>query len=236
MFPNELLLAGSVILIYGAVLVAYRLFGRTGLYAMTAISTILANIEVLMIVDGFSMEQTLGNVMFASTYLITDILGENEGKEYATKAVWLGVFSSVAMLLFSQYWLLYTPAATDWATPHIHAIFATTPRLLFASFTGYVISQRFDVWLYHRIWKATTDKTGNHTAYLWLRNNGATLVAQVINTVLFTTIAFAGWYNTKTLLSIMLSSYVIYIFTSLLDTPAVYFARKMKQKGWVGKP
>ena len=227
---NELLLGGSVILIYGMVLAAYRIFGKTGLYAMTVLATILANIEVLMIVDGFGMEQTLGNVMFASTYLITDILSENEGKEYASRAVWLGVFASVVMFLFTQYWLFYTPAKSDWASEHIRAIFSTTPRMLLASFIGYVVSQRFDVWLYHRIWGFTTEKSGDKTRFLWLRNNAATLISQIINTVIFTLLAFAGWYDNKTLISIMVSSYVIYIFTSLLDTPAVYISRVMKRK------
>ena len=41
---NELLLLGSVIIIYGAVLVAYKLFDKIGMYVMTVIATILANI------------------------------------------------------------------------------------------------------------------------------------------------------------------------------------------------
>ena len=151
---NELLLIGSVIVIYGTVLLAYRLFGKNGMFAMTVLSTVLANIEVLLMIDAFGMEQTLGNVMFASTYLITDILSENEGEKQASRSVWLGVFASVVMLVFTQYWLLYTPAASDWAGEPIRAIFSTTPRLLLASFLGYVISQRFDVWLYHRFWKS----------------------------------------------------------------------------------
>ncbi len=227
---NELLLIGSVVLIFGSVLVSYRLFGKLGLYAMTVIATVFANIEVLILVDGFGLEQTLGNVMFASTYLITDILSENEGKKSASRAVWLGVFTSVIMLVFTQYWMLYEPAQSDWASPHISAVFSTTPRMLAASFLGYVISQRFDVWLYHMLWDLTTMKCGDKTRYLWFRNNVATLISQVINTVIFTTIAFAGWYDTKTLISIMLSSYVVYIFTSLLDTPALYLARRMKAK------
>ena len=227
---NELLLIGSIILTYGVVLAAYRLFGKSGLYAMTAISTILANIEVLMVIDGFGMEQTLGNVMFASTYLITDILSENEGKKEASRAVWTGVFTSAIMFLFTQYWLLYTPSESDWASPHIEAIFSTTPRLLLASFLGYAVSQRFDVWLYHRIWKFTSDKCGSTTRFLWLRNNAATLISQIINTVIFTLIAFAGWYDNKTLISIMISSYVVYIFTSLADTPAVYLSRTIKNR------
>lgn len=227
---NELLLIGSVILTYGAVLAAYRLFGKTGMYAMTAIATILANIEVTMLVDGFGMEQTLGNVMFASTYLITDILSENESKECANRSVALGIMTSALMFIFTQYWLLYTPAENDWATPHIEAIFSTTPRLLLGSFLGYAVSQRFDVWLYHRIWKSTTEKTGDSKRFLWLRNNAATLISQIINTVMFTLIAFAGVYDNGTLISIMISSYVVYIFTSLMDTPAVYLARTMKNK------
>lgn len=230
---NEFLLIGSILLIYGMVLLAYKLFGKNGLFSMSVLATVFANIEVLILIDGFGMEQTLGNVMFASTYLITDILSENEGREYATKAVWLGVFASVVMLLFSQYFLLYTPATADWAIPHLRAIFSTTPRMLLASFLGYVISQRFDVWLYHRFWEYTTRKTGDKKRLLWLRNNGATLIAQVLNTALFTMIAFAGWYDGKTLLSVMLSSYVIYIFTSLLDTPVLYFARFMKFRGMI---
>lgn len=230
---NELLLAGSVLLIYGIVLLAYRFFGKTGLYAMTALATVFANIEVLIVIDAFGVQQTLGNVMFASTYLITDILSENEGKKCASKAVWLGVFASAVMFLFTQYWLLYTPAESDWASVHINAIFSTTPRLLLASFIGYVVSQRFDVWLYHRIWDFTTEKSGDKTRFLWLRNNAATLISQIVNTVIFTLIAFAGWYDNKTLISIMISSYAVYIFTSLLDTPAVYLSRVMKRKNTI---
>lgn len=227
---NELLLIGSVVLIYGAVLAAYRLFGKTGLFAMTALVTVFANIEVLMLVDGFGMKQTLGNVMFASSYLITDILSENEGKKAASKAVWIGVFTSVAMVLFTQYWLLYTPSSEDWAAEHIKAIFSTTPRLLLASFLGYVVSQRFDVWLYHRWWALTTEKTGDSTKLLWLRNNASTLISQVINTVIFTLMAFWGIYDKNTLFAVMLSSYVIYVFTSLLDTPAIYLSRRIKKR------
>ncbi|MBQ2699374.1 MAG: queuosine precursor transporter [Firmicutes bacterium] len=230
---NEILLICSVPLCYSAVLLAYRLFGRSGLYMMTAAATILANIEVLILIEAFGLEQTLGNVMFAATYLITDILSENEGKASAAKAVWLGVFTSALMLLFSQYWLLYTPAADDWAAPHIAALFAITPRLLLGSFLGYAISQRIDVWLYHRWWDLTTARSGSRQSYLWLRNNGSTLISQIVNTVIFTSIAFGGIYDRPTLLAVMGSSYLIYIFTSLLDTPVVYIARWLKQKGHI---
>ena len=52
---------------------------------------------------------------------------------------------------------------------------------------------------------------------------------QLLNSLLFTLFAFYGTYDAETLLSIFASSYVIYIFTSLLDTPALYLARRIKE-------
>ncbi len=228
---NELLLILSLVVIFSGVLFFYRFFGRTGLFAFTVIATILANIEVLILVNAFGMEQTLGNVLFASTYLITDILSENEGKKYANRAVNIGILTAVTMVIITQSWFLFNPSPNDWASAPLSAIFSTTPRLLFASLIGYAVSQRLDVFLYHKWWEFTEKKWGDKWRFLWLRNNGSTLVSQIVNTVLFNTIAFFGMYDTKTFISIILSSYVIYVFTSLLDTPVVYFARKMKRKG-----
>ena len=226
---NEIILIFSVIVIYGSVLLAYWLFGKQGLFAFTVIATVLANIEVLVLVDAFGMEQTLGNVMFASTYLVTDVLSENESKEDAKRAVHIGVFTSVMILAFTGMWLLYTPSASDVAMPAIRQIFSKTPRLMLASTLGYAVSQRFDVWLYHAWWEITS-RNNDKKRFLWLRNNGSTMISQIINTVLFTSIAFLGMYDTGTFIAIMISSYVIYLFTSLLDTPVVYIARKMKEK------
>ena len=102
--------------------------------------------------------------------------------------------------------------------------------MIFASLIVYAISQLFDVWLYHKWWKFTEKKFGNKRRFLWLRNNGSTLISQILNTALFTAFAFWGTYDFGTLVSIFLSSYVIYIFTSLLDTPAVYLARLIHDK------
>lgn len=224
---NELLLSGSVVFIFSMTLIAYRVFGKTGLYCLSALATVLANIEVLILINAFGMEQTLGNVLFAATFLITDILSECEGKKAANKAVWIGMFTSLFFLLLSQSWMLYIPSENDWAMGSIRDVFSNTPRMLCASFIVYAVSQMFDVWLYHKWWALTEKKYGDKRRFLWLRNNGSTLLSQILNTLLFTLFAFWGTYDAKTLLSIFLSSYVIYIFTSLLDTPVLYMARKL---------
>ncbi len=279
---NELLLIGSVIFIFGSVLVAYRAFGRSGLYCLSGVIMVLANVEALLLINAFGMEQTLGNVLFAASFLITDILSECEGKRAANKAVTIGMFISAFFLLLSQSWLLYTPSSNDWVAPAMAEVFSNTPRMMIASFSVYAISQFFDVWLYHKWWALTekpndwvapamaevfsntprmmiasfsvyaisqffdvwlyhkwwalTEKlTGNRQSFLWLRNTGSTLISQIINTALFTLFAFWGTYDVPTLLSIFASSYVIYIVTSILDTPAVYLARiidrRRKAKG-----
>ena len=228
---NELLLIGSVVFIFGAALLAYRLFGKSGLYVFSAVAMILANIEALMMVSAFGMEQTLGNVLFAVTFLITDILSECEGRRAANKAVWLGFFTTAFFLLLSQSWMLYTPAASDWARPAIQEVFSNTPRLMIASLAVYIASQLLDVWLYHAWWRLTERLTGSRGRFLWLRNNGSTLLSQVVNTALFTELAFWGTYDVPTLVSIFVSSYVIYVFTSLLDTPVLYLARRMHARG-----
>ncbi len=226
---NELLLIISVPIIFGGVLLSYKLFGKSGLYCFTVIATLLANIEVLILVRAFGVIQTLGNVLFAATLLITDILSENEGKETAKKAVYLGIFANICMIALSSLWLLYTPENSDTFSA-VKEIFSRTPRLLLASLTAFAVSQWLDVFLYHRIWRATEAKSGSKARFLWVRNNSAALISQIFNTVIFNFIAFYGVYSTSYLLSIMLSSYVIYAALSLLSTPFLYISKKIKKR------
>ncbi|MCH5201936.1 MAG: queuosine precursor transporter [Oscillospiraceae bacterium] len=226
---NELLLAASLIFIFGAALVAYKIFGKAGLYAITAIATITANIECLILINAFGMEQTLGNVFFAVTFLVTDILSETEGKKEANRAVGIGIFTSLFFILMTQSWMLFVPSQADWVMPSIRNVFSNTPRMMISSLVVYAISQIVDVQLYHLWWKFTEKKFGDRRRFLWLRNNGSTLISQILNTALFTLFAFWGTYDMATLFSIMISSYAIFVVTSLCDTPAIYIARRIKE-------
>lgn len=227
---NEMVLILSIIIIYGGVLVWFWLFGERGLYCFTIIATIAANIEALILIRAFGMEQTLGNVLFGATFLITDILSEVYGKKSSQKAVGIGMAASVTFILISQMWFLYSPSENDFVFGSIQTVFSNTPRLMFASLIVYFISQRFDVWAYHKWWEFTKKKFGDERKFLWLRNNGSTLISQMINTILFTFGAFAGTYDFPTLINICLSSYIIFVFTSIADTPAVYIARLMNDR------
>lgn len=228
--PNEILIIGSLIVIYGAVIFFFSEFGEAGLYVWTAIATIAANIEVLILVDAFGMEQTLGNVLFASTVLATDILSETKGKQIANTAVKIGVCTTVTFVAISQSWFLFTPNANDFATESILMVFTNTPRFMLVGIAVYAVAQYFDVWLYHSLWEKLKVKYNDSKRGLWIRNNISTLASQALNTVLFTFGAFMGMYDTNVLISIVFSSYIIFIFTSLCDTPAIYLARHIHDK------
>lgn len=226
---NEILLIMSLFFIYGMVLITYRYFGKSGLYVMIGVVTILANIEVVLLVDAFGMEQTLGNILFASTFLITDILSECEGKKSANKAVFISIIMMIFFLVVSQSWIYYIPSVNDMKMDSIRNIFTSVPRMIFSSLSVYAISQFVDVWLYHKWWDFTSKKIGNKDKFLWVRNNGSTLISQIFNTVLFTLFAFGGVYDFNVIVSMILSSYIIFVITSLMDTPFVYIAKKIKK-------
>ena len=228
--PNEILIILSFMLIYGGVVAFYRFFGRTGLLAFNILATILANIEVLLLVRAFGVEMTLGNVLFASTFLITDVLSENHSRKDANKAVIISTLCSVIFVALSQMWLLYTPSENDWASGAFNTIFSNTPRIVCASLAVYLISQLTDVWLYHKWWDWCRKHFNDEKKGLWIRNNGSTMISQLLNTLLYTALAFYGTYDLSTLVSIFCSSYIIYIITSLLDTPFVYWCRKIHEK------
>lgn len=228
--PNEILIILSFVIIYGSVILFYRLFGKGGLLAFNVLATLIANIEVLLLVHAFGLEMTLGNVLFASTFLVTDILSENHGKKIANRAVLISTLCSVIFIAISQMWLLYTPSENDWASEAFKTIFSNTPRIICASLGVYMIAQLADVWLYHKWWDWCKRHFGDSKKGLWIRNNGSTMISQLLNTLLYTAFAFYGTYSFSTLASIFLSSYAIFFITSLLDTPFVYWARQIHER------
>ena len=228
--PNEILIILSFVIIYGSVILFYRLFGKGGLLAFNVLATLIANIEVLLLVHAFGLEMTLGNVLFASTFLVTDILSENHGKKIANRAVLISTLCSVIFRAISQMLLLYTPSENDWVSEAFKTIFSNTPRIICASLGVYMIAQLADVWLYHKWWDWCNKRFGDSKKGLWIRNNGSTMISQLLNTLLYTAFAFYGTYSFSTLVSIFLSSYAIFFITSLLDTPFVYWARQIHER------
>ena len=223
---NELIFIITVIIYLGSVLLLYKLFGKNGLFAFAIFGTILGNIAVCKCVDIFGLSTTTGNVLYASTFLVTDILSEKYGKKDAQKAVKYSFTIMLLWLLGTQLILQFTPNANDYINDSLKVVFGLVPRITIASLIGFICSQNIDVFLYHLIWK----KTGDNKSKLWLRNNGSTLISQAIDTVIFTFLAFWGTYPTNVFFSILITTYLFKALVAVIDTPFIYIARKINPR------
>ena len=105
-------------------------------------------------------------------------------------------------------------------------IFSIMPRIAFASLLAYLVSQHHDVWSFH-FWK---DKYPGKK-WLWLRNNFSTMISQLIDSLIFTFVAFWGIYEGNVLWEILLTTYFLKVLVALADTPFVYWATHLFENG-----
>lgn len=220
---NELLWLVFIIVQFGLLVLTYKLFGLTGLYVWIGFAIVAANIQVIKSVTLFGMSATLGNIMYGSIFLATDLINEKYGRKKAQKAVYIGFVMMISFTIITQVSLLFTPNEFDFANDSLLTIFSILPRITLGSLLAYLISQSLDVKLFDLI-KHRYDKDNQ----LWIRNNGSTLISQIVDTLVFTLIAFLGVYPIEVVIEILIFSYVIKVITSLLDTPFVYWMRKIK--------
>jgi len=190
-----------------------------GIFAALAV---LANVLAVKRIAVGALIGPAGVLVYSSTFLITDILGEIYGKEYGKRAVIAGFFANIVALVSILIAVSWQPAPSYVMPPELEKafeeIFSFAPRIVIASMIAYLISQTHDVYAFH-FWKV---KTGGK--YLWLRNNASTMVSQLIDTVLFITIAFYGVVPGEALVGMILGQYIIKVAIALLDTPFMYLA------------
>ena len=230
-FKNEFLWFVMLVVNFSCILFAYKKFGKIGLYTWIPISTILANIQVVLLIDLFGFGTTLGNILYAGGFLVTDILAENYGRKHAQKAVYLGFFSLIVMTLIMRIAVSFVP--TDVAEglllfESVRRIFDFMPRLVLASLVAYLLSQTHDIWAYE-FWRSKFSEP----KYIWIRNNGSTMVSQLIDNALFTIIAFYGVYPKEVLFEIFFVTYIMKFIVAICDTPFVYLAHYMKKRNLI---
>lgn len=219
---NEILWFLLLLANFFAILVAYRFFGKTGLYIWIPISTILSNIQVLKMVDLLTIGVTLGNITYASSFLVTDILSENYGEKSARKSVFIGFFSLSATVIIMNLALMFKPNEFDFIQESLANIFSLLPRIALASLLAYAVSQLHDVWAYN-FWKSRLPGM----KFLWLRNNASTMVSQFIDSVIFTFIAFWGLLPKSEFIEILITTYLLKWIVAMVDTPFLYLAKMM---------
>lgn len=205
-------------------LLCFKFFGKKGLYAWVGVATVVANIQVAKTIDMLGITMTLGNAMYVSVYMTTDLLNERYGVKAARRAVWFGFFMLIMTTVIMQMVLHFQPSDVDFAQAPMEALFGLLPRLALGSLTAYLVSQLLDVYLYAGIRRRFSSAN-----QLWIRNNGSGIVSSFIDTLIFCSIAFTGpEYSFSTWMQLLLSTYVFKFILTAAGTPVLYLARGMK--------
>lgn len=221
---NEALWIIKLVVSFLTVIVAYRFFGKMGLFIWIPISIFLASVELIVLIKLFGLHSSLGNIPYASAFFVTDILSEKYGEDEAKKAVWIGFFTNIVITFMINFALLFRPEEMGLeAFNNLKSIFGLFPRFMIAGLISYLISQHLDVQLYKFLKIKFPEK-------LWIRNNGSTMISQLVDNILFTLLAFTGIYSFEVMWEIFLSTYILKWIVAAMDTPFLYFAVKMKVK------
>jgi len=124
--------------------------------------------------------------IFPLSYIIGDVLTEVYGYRLARRVIWLGFLCNLAFVFF--VWLgQMLPAAPFWEGQEAYQrILGYTPRLLAASFLGYLVGEFANSFILARM------KIMTRGRWLWSRTIGSTIVGQGLDTSIFITVAFIG--------------------------------------------
>ena len=209
----------------------FYFFGRSGLYIAVILGIVLGNLQGGKVSDlevfGYTFTVSMGAIMYSGIYFATDLINEKYGRTFANEAVILGAIANVVVMLTLVLSTYYLPSEIAKSSDAVHEAISTlayySPWFVIGSLTAYLISQTFDVWMFHKLKVLTNGK------YLWLRNNVSTLSSQALDTLIYTFVwVLAGDMTFIVALSIALTKYIFKIFIALLDTIFIYLVKEVR--------
>jgi len=125
-------------------------------------------------------------VLFPLSYIFGDILTEVYGYRWARKVIWLGFFCNLIFVIFAWVGQVLPPAPYwEWQEAY-ESILGYTPRLLVASFCGYLAGEFANSFVLAKMKILTRGR------WLWSRTIGSTIVGQGLDTLIFVTGAYFG--------------------------------------------
>jgi len=155
-------------------------------------------------------------VLFPFSYIFGDILTEVYGYQQTRRVIWLGFICNLIFVIFA--WIgQKLPPASSWEHQSAYvAILGYTPRLLAASFLGYLAGEFGNSFVLARMKILTKGK------WLWSRTIGSTIIGQGFDTVIFITGAFYGQSFFTPLM--ILYHWSAKVIIEIVATPLTYLA------------
>ena len=211
----------SIFVTFSLTVLSEKLFKKEGLYVWISIAVIIANIIICKSIDLSIFKVNLGNILFASSFLATDIMSEKYGVAESKKAIIIAVFSQLVFIISTQMALLYTPSNIDIANESMKTLFSLNVRISVSSIFMYFVSNMLDIYLFEKIKNKVPSK-------LWLRNNVSTMISNSLENYLFGLLAFTGVYDLITILELTTVASILEIIIAALDTPFLYLSKYQK--------
>ena len=176
----------------------------------------------------YTMSVPAGVIAYPFTFLATDLISELFGRKKAQLVVWVGFFMNIFMLFLMtiNHWLPNASGVSG-GLNLFEGVYEFMVGNTIASMVAYLVAQSVDVKLFH-FWKMKTK--GKH---LWLRNNGSTMVSQLVDsTAILSILYFTNKLGSNidtvgALIILIINSYLFKFFFALLDTPLFYFGVKI---------
>lgn len=218
---NILLGILGIILCFSIEIIIEKIFKKEGLYAWISVALITANILVAKNINILSLQATLGNILFASTFLATDILSEKYSAKESRKAVNIGIVSVILFMVATQFSLLFKPNNLDMVNDSLKNIFTFNLRISISSIVMCYLSNMLDIIVFEKIKKKIPNK-------MWVRNNIATIISNCLENYFFTIFAFIGIYDLKIIFAIATTTTILEIMIAICDTPFLYLSKKLK--------
>lgn len=154
---------------------------------------------------------------FPVVFLMTDVIGEVYGRQFAKLFVRTGFVSTALFIIYSLLSLSLPWAEKGlWAQEGYNLIFGVSGRIALASLVAFAVAEYQDVLTFFFV----KEKIGSR--FFWLRSLLSNLWSQLLDSVLFMVIAFAGVYETKTLISIIITWWLYKVAMGFAYTPLSY--------------
>ena len=147
---------------------------------------ITANIIAVKVISFGAVILPAAIVVFPLSYILGDILTEVYGYRWARKVIWLGFTCNLIFVIFIWVGQVLPPASFWKGQEAYETILGFTPRLLAASFCGYLAGEFVNSFVLAKMKILTRGR------WLWTRTIGSTIVGEGLDTAIFITLAFIG--------------------------------------------
>ena len=177
---------------------------------------------------GVDVSITAGIICYPFTFLITDVIGELYGKKKATYAV-IGGFIGQIVAIVLQVIANVIPGNSQSMTEAFNTVLGANWILVIGSLTACLVSQSWDVFIFHKIRDAYIRKHGSTKGGRWIWNNCSTMSSQLIDSIIFQIGLFimlgvsqGFWMPAGVWFATLFAYWLIKVAIAAIDTPIFY--------------